>query len=628
YRGLLPDNDLSHRSSAAGTITALNSITAEPARAEPEKAASSPPRNGFGQLTPLLRGLLDNTAAIVYLLDADERYLFVNRRWEEVFHMSSDQVSGKTMYDVFPRQIAEAFHLVNEAVRRTGKQIETEEVAPHDDGFHTYISLKFPFLDEEGNPRAVCGISTDITERKKAEEELRASKESFQRLFEDSPFPFWEMDMSGVKKYIDGLRSQGVEPVAYLREKPEAVLRCVRATRSVRFNKATLRLNGAETEAALLEWFSRALADKSQMHLSNFRDLVLSLAEGKSSFELRGVASVMNGGLINYMCRAIILPGCEDTWSRVLISTLDLTNNVRAEETKAYLAAIVESSGDAIIGSTIDGKIKSWNKGAERVYGYSAEEAIGRSVAFLMPSDRIDDFGSITETLRSGKSVEQYETVRGAKDGRRIYVSLTVSPIKDSQGVITGSSAVARDITEQKRAENDLREAKERYETLFQEAPVSLYELDLSGTKQKLDELRAAGVTDIDSYFDNNPGDLTECALRYQLIRANKTTLKLQGAGSFEDLAHWIQDALRDESGLIRRIFRDVIVTLNSGPTIYEAERVATTLGGNQTDILTRVMIAPGYEDSWASVLVSAIDLTDLRRAEEARSQLAVIVES
>jgi len=123
----------------------------------------------------------------------------------------------------------------------------------------------------------------------------------------------------------------------------------------------------------------------------------------------------------------------------------------------AQLAAIVQSTDDAVIGKTLEGVITSWNTGAERIYGYAASEVVGRSIALLLPPGREDEVPQILARLKEGEHVEHYETVRRRKDGWDIHVSLTVSPIKDGTGHIVGASTVARDITARKRAEEELR---------------------------------------------------------------------------------------------------------------------------------------------------------------------------
>ncbi|HWN98125.1 MAG TPA: PAS domain S-box protein, partial [Blastocatellia bacterium] len=135
----------------------------------------------------------------------------------------------------------------------------------------------------------------------------------------------------------------------------------------------------------------------------------------------------------------------------------DVTERKHAEITTHQLAAIVESSDDAIIGKTLDGVITSWNTGAERIFGYKPEEVIGRSVTLLIPPDRLHEEPVILEQLRCGHRIEHYETIRKRKDGKLIDVSLTVSPIKDDQGRIIGASKIAYDVTDRKRAEEEIR---------------------------------------------------------------------------------------------------------------------------------------------------------------------------
>jgi PAS domain S-box-containing protein len=124
-----------------------------------------------------------------------------------------------------------------------------------------------------------------------------------------------------------------------------------------------------------------------------------------------------------------------------------------SEEVAARLAAIVESSDDAIVSKTLDGVITSWNHAAERMFGYAPAEAIGRNITLIIPPDRLDEETRVLASIRAGRRVEHFETVRVAKDGRQVAVSLTVSPVKDSSGRIIGASKIARDVSERRRGE-------------------------------------------------------------------------------------------------------------------------------------------------------------------------------
>src|SRR6185312_13301261 len=121
-----------------------------------------------------------------------------------------------------------------------------------------------------------------------------------------------------------------------------------------------------------------------------------------------------------------------------------------------WLAALIESADDAVISKTLDGIITSWNEGARRIFGYEADEVIGKSVTILIPEGHLDEEPTILARLRAGQRIEHYETVRVRKDGRLIDISLTVSPIKGPDGKIVGASKIARDITEQRQARKAL----------------------------------------------------------------------------------------------------------------------------------------------------------------------------
>jgi PAS domain S-box-containing protein len=138
--------------------------------------------------------------------------------------------------------------------------------------------------------------------------------------------------------------------------------------------------------------------------------------------------------------------------------------DARRTELTAWLAAIVDSSDDAIVSKTLDGVITSWNRGAETLFGYTAAEAVGRHISLIIPEDRSAEEDDVLARLRRGESIDHFETVRRAKDGGLIPVSLTVSPVRDARGAIIGASNVARDISERLLAEEALRRAHDELE--------------------------------------------------------------------------------------------------------------------------------------------------------------------
>jgi PAS domain S-box-containing protein len=134
----------------------------------------------------------------------------------------------------------------------------------------------------------------------------------------------------------------------------------------------------------------------------------------------------------------------------------DITERKRAEEVHEHLAAVVDSSEDAIISKDLNGTINAWNRGAEKIFGYTASEVVGKPMLMLFPPELVDEEPSILARIRNGQSIDHFETVRIRKDGTRIDVSATISPIRDSSGAIVGASKIARDITERKQAERQL----------------------------------------------------------------------------------------------------------------------------------------------------------------------------
>jgi PAS domain S-box-containing protein len=176
----------------------------------------------------------------------------------------------------------------------------------------------------------------------------------------------------------------------------------------------------------------------------------------------------------------------------VLAMVENITDKKKAEEARFRHAAVIESSDDAIASATLDGIILSWNTGAQKIYGYTEAEAVGKAVSMLVPPELPDEENKILETLRAGSRIEHFETVRVTKTGKRINVSLTISPIKDSSGRTVGCSGIARDITERKLAEEALRASEERLRLAQQAARIGTFDWNIrTGVNTWTPELEA-----------------------------------------------------------------------------------------------------------------------------------------
>jgi two-component system CheB/CheR fusion protein len=163
-----------------------------------------------------------------------------------------------------------------------------------------------------------------------------------------------------------------------------------------------------------------------------------------------------------YILRILPYRTVDNVIDGVVMTFVDITELRRTQEQRAHLARIVESSQDAILGKTLDGIITSWNAGAEAMYGYAPQEAVGRSVDFIIPPERLPELGPIFAKLRRGEVVEPFETERLHRDGRRLHVLLSISPMHDASGRVVGASAIASDITDRKRWEEELHQAARR----------------------------------------------------------------------------------------------------------------------------------------------------------------------
>jgi len=166
------------------------------------------------------------------------------------------------------------------------------------------------------------------------------------------------------------------------------------------------------------------------------------------------------------LCRASVLKDIAGEPERLIGVNIDITDRMEMERVTGLLAAIVDSSDDAIISKNLDGVITSWNQGAERIFGFTAAEAVGKSITMIIPQERHDEESGILSRLKKGERIDHFETVRMRKDGTKLDISITVSPVKDRTGRITGASKVARDISEKKKFERAMHENEERLRTM------------------------------------------------------------------------------------------------------------------------------------------------------------------
>ena len=282
---------------------------------------------------------------------------------------------------------------------------------------HLHV-IGHPVLTEAGEVLEFVGTGVDVTVHKRAEETLRQAGAYNRSLIETSLDPFVTIDKQG--KISD-------------------------------VNAATEQVTGYTREQLIGTDFSDYFTEPEKAHAGYQQAFDQGFVR---DYELE--IGNRNGEITPVLYNASVYRDDTGNVIGVFAAARDITKQKLTEEARSRLAAIVESSDDAIISKDLDGTITSWNEGAERLYGYSAAEALGRPISILLPPDQQDEIAGLLRQIGQGIRIERYETERVRKDGRTINVSLTLSPVRNSRGVIIGASAIAHDITERKQAQEAL----------------------------------------------------------------------------------------------------------------------------------------------------------------------------
>lgn len=247
---------------------------------------------------------------------------------------------------------------------------------------------------------------------------------------------------------------------------PAAVYTTDASGRITYYNRAAAVLAGREPELGKDEWcvsWRLFRADGKPMPHDQC-PMAVALRENRAVGGEEAILERPDGVRITFLSFPTLLHDAAGALTGAVNLIVDISDRKAAECARAYLAAIVDSSDDAIISKDLDGIVTSWNRGAEAIFGYRADEIIGRPITMLLPPDRAYEEDKLIAPLRRGERVDHFETVRRRKDGREIDVSLTVSPVLDGGGRIIGASKIARDITDGKRVEAALRDLNESLE--------------------------------------------------------------------------------------------------------------------------------------------------------------------
>ncbi|MDM9384969.1 PAS domain S-box protein [Chlorogloeopsis sp. ULAP01] len=383
-----------------------------------------------------LQAILDNSPAVIYLTDTQNRFLLINRQYEQLFHITKAEIVGKSVYDVFPHEFASKFAANNHNVFTTGEHLEVEEVAPQTDGEHIYLSVKFPLKDGNGVPYAICGISTDITDRKRVEESLVR----FRKAIESSSDAIGLIDNGG--EQID------VNPAF------------------VELFEYTL----AELQAAggMLALYP---------HQAEYQKIFAAVESGHS---WRGEVKMKTrrGEILDIYLRADAIKDVTGKIIGTVSIHTDITERKQAEASLRLRDRVIAASTNGIVIADVrlpQLPIIYVNSAFENITGYSIEEIIGQSSCLIQSADLNQiEAQEINTAIKQAKNctviLRNYR-----QDGSLFWNELSIFPVFDADGIYTHYVGIQNDITNRKQAEAALLLSQARLQYLLSSTPAIIY---------------------------------------------------------------------------------------------------------------------------------------------------------
>ena len=364
--------------------------------------------------------ILSNTPDLAYVFDLNHRFIYANKALLAMWGCDWESAIGKNCLELGYEPWHAAMHDREiEQVIATKKPIRGEVPFTGTNGKRIYDYIFVPVLGPTGDVEAIAGTTRDITERTQAEDALRRSEEHLRAFVNATSNAVYHMNADWTEMH----HLQGKDFMA-------------------------------DTAEPSRDWLGKYIHPEDQPLVASA--IAEAIRSGRT-FELEHRVVRADGTLGWTSSRAVPLVGANGEVIEWFGAAADVTERKQAEEVRHKLAAIVESSDDAIVSKDLKGMVTSWNAAAEKMFGYKAEEMVGRSILAIIPPELQDDERLILETIGRGERIEHFETTRLTKDGERLDVSLTISPIRNEVGTIIGAAKIARDVTQQRKTEQALR---------------------------------------------------------------------------------------------------------------------------------------------------------------------------
>jgi PAS domain S-box-containing protein len=495
----------------------------------------------------------------IFMLDPEGRIATWNAGAERLKGYTADEIIGQHFSRFYPQEAVERGWPAEELRRAAADgRIEDEGWRVRKDGSRFWANVVITALrDPTGTLRGFAKVTRDLTERRQAEESAR-------RLLQE------QAARLAAEEAALEIERQRQQLHVTLTSICDAVV-VTDADGLITFhNPVAAGLTGWQPHEAAGQPLDRVCPVINESTGQEIENPVRQVFRERSVIALANHTALVtrDGREIPIEDSAAPIRGPDGSVAGAVLVFRDVTEARRAAEARSRLAAIVESSDDAIIGQTLDGRITTWNRGAERLYGYTAAEAVGRSLSMLAPHDHPDELPAILERLRRGEDIEHFETVRLRKDGSRVDVSLTISAIRNAEGRLIGASKIARDITSRK--EEDRRKTEflallaHELRTPLSPLRNGLHILQLAADdRQTVEQVRSSMQRQLQHLIR-----LVDDLLDVSRISEGKLRLRKERIS----LAEVVQFAL-EVCGAVKEQERELTVTLPEEPLHVEADR-------------------------------------------------------
>ncbi|AFY48435.1 PAS domain S-box [Nostoc sp. PCC 7524] len=369
-----------------------------------------------------LQAIIDNSPAVIYVKDVQGRHTLVNSEFERITHLTHEQVTNQTNFEVFPPNIAQVFTRNDQNVLSSVTPSQFEEVIELDDGLHTYLTVKFPLCASDGKPYAICGISTDITERKQSQEALKDSEQKLQAIINNCAVAIYMVDAQNRHLLVNRWYAE------LLSTTPENMV-----------------------GKSIYEFWTAEIADK----FAAYNQHVLKT---KQLIQIEEVVPQADG-LHTYI--TVKFPLCDATGKPYAVGGIstDISDRKLAEQKMAEQAALIDIATDAFFVRDLENRILFWSRGAEKLYGWTAEESVGKLAHELFHTESLSQLeAGLKTTVEQGSW--QGELEKTTKTGKKIIVASRWTLINNLFGQTQSILAVNTDITEKKQLEQQFYRAQ------------------------------------------------------------------------------------------------------------------------------------------------------------------------